>query len=58
MKRDFLEDRKRIQSAGKINTRLRKENDGLKEKVNLFCCHFINTIFDLKSFKLLYSRQK
>ena len=58
MKRDFLEDRKRIQSAGKINTRLRKENDDLKEKVNLFCCHFINTIFDLKSFKLLYSRQK
>ena len=44
MKRDFLEDRKRIQSAGKINTRLRKENDDLKEKVNLFCCHFINTI--------------
>ena len=36
MKQDFLEDRKRILSAGKINTRLRKENDDLKEKVSLF----------------------
>ena len=35
MKNDFLEDRKRILSAGKINTRLRKENDDLKDKVNI-----------------------